>query len=158
MTTNNTELREKKIETLNELIGVTRDSADFYSDAAKAVDNPELRALFNHMADSKNGLVGAMSQEVRAEGATPAKEGTFRGTLRQLYGSLRARIGKDSTDYGFVRELEESEDRLMSAFHDVIKDNKAPAAVKSTLQNFLPKVQAHHDAMRDRKWAMQARQ
>jgi hypothetical protein len=136
MTTNNTELRKEKVETLNELIQATRDSADFYADAAKAVRNPELRSLFVDMARSKQGLVGSMSQDVRAEAAQPAK---------------------DHGDYAYVKELEKSEDRLMAAFHDVIKRDDAPKAVKASLLDYLPKVQQHHDAMRDRKWAMEAR-
>ena len=67
MTTNNAELRQEKVETLNELIQATRDSAEFYADAAKAVKNPQLRSLFDDMAESKQGLVGSMAREVRAE-------------------------------------------------------------------------------------------
>lgn len=157
MTTNNTELRKEKIETLNELIQATRDSADFYADAAGAVQNPELKSLFGEMAESKHGLVGSMSREVRAEAAEPAREGSLRGALHQLYSTVRAEMARDKGDYAYVRELEKSEDRLMSAFHDVIKRDDAPKAVKESLLGYLPKVQQHHDAMRDRKWAMQAR-
>lgn len=157
MTTNNTELRKEKVETLNELIQATRDSADFYADAAKAVRNPELRSLFVDMARSKQGLVGSMSQDVRAEAAQPATDGSLRGSLHQLFSTLRAEMAKDHGDYAYVKELEKSEDRLMAAFHDVIKRDDAPKAVKASLLDYLPKVQAHHDAMRDRKWAMEAR-
>jgi uncharacterized protein (TIGR02284 family) len=157
MTTNNSELRNEKIETLNELIQATRDSADFYADAAKSVTNPELRSLFGDMADSKQGLVGSMAREVRAEAAEPATSGTLRGSFHKFYSTLRAEMAQDHGDYAYVKELEKSEDRLMAAFHDVIKRDAAPKAVKESLLSYLPKVQQHHDAMRDRKWAMQAR-
>ncbi|HEU0153310.1 MAG TPA: PA2169 family four-helix-bundle protein [Arenimonas sp.] len=157
MTTNNTELRKEKIETLNELIQATRDSANFYADAADAVTNPGLSTLFGELAESKKGLVGSMSREVRAEAAEPAQSGTLRGSLHQLYSTLRAEMARDHGDYAYVKELEKSEDRLMAAFHDVIKRDDAPKAVKESLLSYLPKVQQHHDAMRDRKWAMEAR-
>lgn len=157
MTTNNTELRREKVETLNELIQATRDSAQFYSDASRAVDNPELRGLFRDIAESKQGLVGSLSREVRDEAGKPATEGSLRGSLHQLYSTLRAEMTRDHGDYAYVRELEKSEDRLMQAFHDVIKRDDAPKAVKESLLSYLPKVQQHHDAMRDRKWAMEAR-
>jgi uncharacterized protein (TIGR02284 family) len=150
----NTTIREQKIETLNELIAVTRDSAEFYSEAATKVDNPTLSALFNGMADSKNGLVGAMSRDVRTEGAQPADAGTFRGVLHQVYGDVRARLGNDA-DYAYVSELEETEDRLLGALKDVLKDDDAPAPVKQAVSSYLPKVKEHHDLMRDRKWSMQ---
>lgn len=157
MTTNNTELRKEKVETLNELIQATRDSAKFYADAAKAVHNPGLRTLFDQMAESKQGLVGSMFKEVRAEAAEPAADGSLRGKLHQVYSTLRAEMARDDGDYAYVKELEKSEDRLMSAFHDAIQRDDAPKAVKESLLSYLPKVQQHHDAMRDRKWAMEAR-
>ena len=78
MQTNN--IRDEKIETLNELIAVTRDSAEFYGDAATKADNPQWQSLFREMAASKGQLVGALSSEVGAEGATPDRDGTFRGS------------------------------------------------------------------------------
>lgn len=157
MTTNQNEIRIEKIGTLNDLIEATRDSANFYADAAKAVANPELRKLFDHMASSKNGLVGSMSKEIRAEGATPAKAGTVRGVLREIYDDALSSMGREKSDYSYVSELEKSEDRLMEAFHDVIKSDSAPKEVKETLRGYLPTVQDHHDTLRDRKWTMEAK-
>lgn len=147
-------IRDEKIETLNELIEVSRDSAEFYGEAAGKVDNPELRQLFNGMAESKQGLVGALSREVRAEGGKPASGGTFRGRLHEFYGDIRAKLG--DKDYAYVAELEESEDRMLDAMKDVIGDDGTPAPVKSAVATYLPKVKAQHDLMRDRKWSMKA--
>lgn len=156
MTTQQTQTRIEKAGTLNELIQATRDSAEFYFDAAKKVENPALRTLFGHMANSKNGLVGSMSKEVRMAGIEPAKSGTFRGALRELYDDVRSTIGVDQSDFAYVTQLEKSEDRLMEAFHDVIKSDSAPQAVKESLRSYLPTVKEHHDILRDRKWAMEA--
>jgi uncharacterized protein (TIGR02284 family) len=150
--------REQKIETLNELIELTRDGAEFYSDAAKSVDNPKLKLLFENMASSKQGLVGAMSREVRESGAEPADSGTLRGSMHQFYTDIRATLrGKDS-DYAYVSELEAAEDRIMAAFHSALKDSSMPEGTRETVMGYLPKVKAQHDAMRDRKWQMQSEQ
>ncbi len=158
MTTKQTEIRNEKVTALNDLIQATRDSAQFYSDAAKTVDNPTLRILFDHMADSKNGLVGSMSREVRMEGGEPAKSGTLSGALSELYAQVRAQISSDKRDFTYVSQLEKGEDRLMAAFHDVIKSDSAPKEVKDSLLSYLPTVKAHHDTLRDRKWKMEASQ
>ncbi|GAB3338963.1 PA2169 family four-helix-bundle protein [Marilutibacter aestuarii] len=154
MNTTSQHIRNEKIETLNELIEVSRDSAQFYADAASKVDNPQLKQLFTGMAESKNGLVGALARDVRAEGASPAKSGTFRGSLHEFYGDIRAKLG--DKDYAYVSELEESEDRMLDAMRDVIEDNGTPAQVKTAVSGYLPKVKAQHDLMRDRKWAMKS--
>ena len=124
------------------------------NDAAKAVPNPALKSLFGEMASSKQGLVGAMSKEVRSEGATPATTGTVRGTWDKLYGEVRTQFG--DANYGYVSQLEATEDRLMKAFHEVVADDSVPAAVKQTVSSYLPTIRSHHDMMRDRKWDMQA--
>jgi uncharacterized protein (TIGR02284 family) len=157
MTSGNANIRTEKINKINDLIRVTRDGAEFYSHAARAVENPQLKTIFNEMAESKNGLVGSMSRQIREEGAVPANTGTLTGSMRELYANLRAAVTADKSDYAYVSELESSEDRLMKAFHEVVESNSVPQAVKQTLQAYLPTVKAHHDAMRDRKWAMEAR-
>ncbi|MGV8923105.1 MAG: PA2169 family four-helix-bundle protein [Thermomonas sp.] len=152
--TNIESIKTQKIDTLNDLIEITRDSATFYNDAAKAVPNPALKSLFGEMASSKNGLVGAMSREVRTEGATPATHGTVRGAWDKLYGEVRSQFG--DANYGYVSQLESSEDRLMKAFNEVVADDNVPASVKQTVSSYLPAIRSHHDMMRDRKWNMQA--
>jgi len=156
MTSVNANIRTEKVDKLNDLIRVTRDGAEFYSHAANEVDNPQLKSIFSKMAESKNGLVGSMSRQIRDEGASPASSGTLTGPIRELYADLRAKL-TDKTDFAYVSELENSEDRLMKAFHEVIENDSVPPEVKQSVQAYLPTVKAHHDAMRDRKWAMEAR-
>ncbi len=152
--TNIETIRTEKIDTLNDLIEITRDSATFYGEAAKAVPNPALKSLFGEMASSKQGLVGAMSKEVRSEGAKPATTGTVRGAWDKLYGEVRTQFG--DANYAYVKELEATEDRLMKAFHEVVADDDVSASVKASVSSYLPTIRSHHDMMRDRKWAMQA--
>lgn len=153
-TTNTTDIRNEKIETLNELIAATRDSAEFYDDASTEATNPQLQSLFSGMAQSKNNLVDAMSREVKMDGAEPASDSTFLGTLHRLYGDVRGKMSGD--DYGYVAQLEASEDRLLHAFKEVLEDKDTAMPVKEAVRSYLPTVKAHHDKMRDRKWAMEA--
>lgn len=154
MTTQNTaqQTREQKSATINDLIAITRDSAEFYSDAAGKVDNPGLKTLFTDMAHSKNGLIGAMAKDVKNGGGTAADSGTLTGVVRQTYGKVRAAL--TGSDYAFVSELEDSEDRLLHAMNGVLHDDDTPAAVKSAVSSYLPKAKQQHDLMRDRKWDM----
>ena len=150
---NSNDIREQKIDTLNELISVTRDSAKFYDKAAEDVDNTHLKTLFGNMAQVKQGLVGALSREVEATGGEPDDSGTFGGSLHRLYGEVRGKLGGD--DYGYVSQLEASEDRMLEAYSDVLKDDDTPQKVKAVVSEYLPQVTRQHDMMRDRKWQMQ---
>lgn len=150
---NANDIREQKIDTLNELISVTRDSAQFYGTAAQDVDNTQLKTLFGNMAQVKQGLVGALSREVEATGATPEDSGTFSGSLHRMYGEVRGKLGNG--DYGYVSQLESSEDRMLEAYNNVLKDDDTPQQVKAVVSEYLPQVQRQHDLMRDRKWQME---
>jgi len=75
------------------------------------------------------------------------------GSMQQFYGKVRAAFG--DTNYGYVAELEESEDRLLGAFKDVLH-NDLPPAVRQEVTQLLPDVQECHNVMRARKHAMKA--
>lgn len=142
-----------KIEhTLNDLIEIARDGADFYTEAAGKVGNPELAALFTQMVGHKHEIVTGLSTDVAAAGGDPADHGTMVGSMQQAYGNVRAALG--DTGYGYVAQLEETEDRLLKAFKDTISDEDTPAAARATAQKYMARVQACHDTMRNRKIAM----
>lgn len=146
-------IRDDTIDTLNDLIEITRDNAKFYSDAANKVENPQLRTLFTRMADSKQNLVGKLSSDVRSEGVSPAQSGRMRGKLQEFYTDVRSHLG--DTDYSYVKGLEAAEDRLLKAFDNVIQDNNVSQPVRQAVNEYLPTIRQQHDTMRDRKWAMQ---
>ena len=113
---------QKKIQhSLNDLIEIARDGHDFYTEAAGKVKDAELSALFMRIAGVKQDIVPRLSTVVASAGGKPAEHGTMVGSMQQFYGKVRAAFG--DTNYGYVAELEESEDRLLGAFKDVLQDN-----------------------------------
>ena len=141
---------------LNDLIEIARDGGDFYTAAAGEVKNSELSTLFGQMATHKRDIVAGLSADVAASGGTPAEHGTMVGTMRQAYGKVRAALG--DTDYGYVAELEDTEDRLLAAFRETIGDNDTPVAAKAAAEKYMPRVVECHNIMRTRKLAMKAAQ
>ena len=144
----------KTAHNLNDLIEIARDGQEFYTEAAGKVEDAELAALFTRIAGVKNDIVRSLSATVVAAGGKPAEHGTFVGSMQQFYGKVRATLG--DKQYGYVAELEESEDRLLKAFKDVLTDNDVPAPVRTEVTRLLPEVQETHAVMRARKHAMKA--
>ena len=145
---------KKTQHSLNDLIEIARDGSDFYTEAAEKVKNPQLSSLFNQMASHKREIVQGLARDVAATGGKPAEHGTMVGSMHQMYGKVRAALGE--TDYAYVSELEESEDRLLGAFRETISDKDTPATAKAAAEQFLPRVVECHDIMRSHKAAMQA--
>jgi len=144
----------KTAHTLNDLIAIARDGQDFYTEAASKVDNTELAALFNRIAGVKQNIVRDLSAVVTSVGGEPATHGTVVGSMQEFYGKVRATLG--DKQYGYVAELEESEDRLLKAFTEAASDNDTPAAAREAALRLLPEVRECHSVMRDRKHAMKS--
>ena len=145
-------MSNKTANTLNDLISIARDGKDFYEEAAQKVDDAELKTLFARIATTKAQIVGDLSAAVQAAGGKPEDSGTLVGSMQQLYGKIRAAFG--DTEYGYVAELEESEDRLLEAFDEAARDADTPPAARDVIVRLLPEVRASHDVMRARKHAM----
>lgn len=144
---------QKKTEhSLNDLIEIARDGQAFFSEAASKVGNPELAALFTRIAGVKRDIVARLGAAVAAAGGRPAEHGTMVGAMRQFYGKVRAALG--DTQYAYVAELEESEDRLLDAFRDTLTDPDTPLTARAEVEALLPQVRECHDVMRSRKYAL----
>lgn len=137
---------------LNDLIEIARDGKDFYTEAAGNVKDAELSALFTRIAGVKADIVTRLSATVAATGGKPAEHGTMVGSMQQFYGKVRAALG--DTRYGYVAELEESEDRLLKAFNETIADSDTPATARAEVERLVPQVRECHNVMRDRKHAL----
>jgi uncharacterized protein (TIGR02284 family) len=145
-------IEKKTASTLNDLIEVARDGDSFYRDAAAKVKDSELSSLFTKIAATKAEIVAQLSHVVSAIGEKPSEHGTIVGSMQEFYGKIRATFG--DTEYGYVAELEESEDRLLKEFKNAANDHDISAAGREEALALLPKVQETHAVMRDRKHAM----
>ncbi|WP_058834365.1 PA2169 family four-helix-bundle protein [Luteimonas abyssi] len=144
--------QSKTTHTLNDLIAIARDGRDFYQEAAQKVDDAELKTLFVRIAGVKESIIADLGSAVQSVGGEPEDSGTLRGSMQEMYGKIRAALG--DKEYGYVAELEESEDRLLHAFEDAIKDEKTPPAARDVVTRLMPEVRSCHDVMRTRKLAM----
>jgi uncharacterized protein (TIGR02284 family) len=150
-------MRNQQVELLNDLVRATRDGAAFYSTAAKKVGDPALSVLFDHLADSKKGLVGAIPSEVLDCDGEATASGRSGALLRELYDESLEAISQDQGDFGYIGELEKSEGQLMEAFRDVIRSDSTPRQVKQSVAGYLTTLRKHHDSLRNCRWALLAR-
>lgn len=137
---------------INDLIEIARDGGKFYLDAFKDVKDAQLSALFLEIAATKEEIVTRLTHVVSVSGERPAEHGTIVGSMQEFYGKVRATLG--DTQYGYVAELEEAEDRLLKEFQDTVNYPELTVAAKQEVIALLPTVQETHAVMRDRKRAM----
>lgn len=140
--------------TLNELIQVTRDGQNFYTEAVTRVHSPLLKAVFHGIIDAKTQLIKALSEHVRVRGELPSPAGTLSGTFRKLYAEVTLRLA-ERNDATFVARLEESEDRLLDAF-EAAAAHTDDADLRGIILRYLPKVRLCHEQMRNLKLSLAA--
>jgi len=141
-------------DTVQDLVRIANDGAEFYRDAAEKTDNPQLRSVFSRMLNHKQTLAGSLRGKLAANNEDAPRDGTFAGSVRQTYTDVRAKLSSNE-DKIYVGQLEETEDRLLKHFEEALDEVKDPA-VKSLLQAHVPQVRACHDEMSNLKKSMNA--
>ncbi len=147
-------MSNSKVDILQELVHVARDSKSFYEDAAKEIKNPIVRQTFERMASAKGELINKLSSHINARGEVPETGGTFLGGLRQTYADMRAAISSND-DAVYTAQLEETEDRLLKYFDKALEKTDS-MEIRAILKEQLPKVRACHDEMKRLKTSLAA--
>lgn len=136
---------------LSDLLEISRDGVDFFEHASQAVDDKRLRALFAQLAKTKASLAENLSEEVttkpgrkaKAKASGPVAE--FQKTYASLSSSLR------KADVTQIDQLEQTEDRLHSRFHELVMDRDQTFLVRVLAKQYLAKVDPLHREIRARK-------
>lgn len=141
-------------DTVQDLVRIANDGAEFYGEAMDKTQNPQLRNVFSRMREHKQKVASALRAQLRIDQQEAPSEGTFAGTLRQTYADLRAKFSSNE-DKVYVSQLEETEDRLLKHFQEALTEVTDPS-VKALLQAHAPQVRACHDEMRALKQSFNA--
>jgi uncharacterized protein (TIGR02284 family) len=141
-------------DTVQDLVRIANDGAEFYGEAMDKTRNPQLRNVFSRMREHKQRLASALRGQLHFNHEEAPRDGTFSGTLRQTYTELRAKLSSNE-DKVYVSQLEETEDRLLKHWQDAMGEISDPS-VKTLLQAHAPQVRACHDEMRALKKSFNA--
>jgi uncharacterized protein (TIGR02284 family) len=144
----------KHADTVQDLVRIANDGAEFYRDALEQTSNPRLREVFSRMLNHKQSLAGSLRGSLQRNLEDAPKDGTFAGSLRKTYADLRAKLSSNE-DKVYVAQLEEAEDRLLKHFEEALTEVTEPS-VKTLLQSQAPQVRACHDEMSRLKKSLNA--
>ena len=147
-------MTDSNAKTLQELVQIARDSADFYESARDDVGSPALKDIFTRMAAAKRGLIETLGARIALAGEDIPDSGTMAGSMRKMWADLRASLG-GKNEAVYVAQLEEAEDRLLEHFNEALQSLE-DVRMRETVAAELPKVRACHDEMRALKRRMAA--
>jgi uncharacterized protein (TIGR02284 family) len=141
------------IRVLNDLITTTLDSADGYSEAAKAADNPAFKNLFSQWGQERREVVSELQQQVKMLGGNAEDDGSILASAHRVFLNIRDSLGKG--DKGVVAEVERGEDYIKTKFEDALDDEDLSEAVRPAINRAYESVIRGHDQARDLKQSYQ---
>jgi uncharacterized protein (TIGR02284 family) len=142
------------IKVLNSLIETVIDSADGYTEAAKAAENTRFTEIFRRRGAERQELTARLQGEVRALGGSPEDDGTLLAGAHRMFLNLRNSMSSDDTT--IVDQVEAGEDHIKHKFEDAQRDKGISAATMADIDEAYVTVKAGHDEIRDLKHSLHA--
>jgi uncharacterized protein (TIGR02284 family) len=143
---------EYDIKMLNSLIETVIDSADGYSEAAKASQSSRFTPIFFRRGAERQELTTKLQGEVRTLGGTPEEDGTMLAGAHRMFLNLRHSMSSD--DVTIVDQVEAGEDHIKHKFEDAIVDKDVSPPVKAVIEQAYEVVKDGHDEIRDLKHSL----
>ncbi len=133
------------ISTLRNLVEVLHDGKEFYKEALEKIDSPEFKPLFSRMVQSKAAIAGDLNAKIIEAGESSEKGGSIGGALLHGYDKLRTSLSR-SPGKEYVSQLEQFEDRIVSAFRDAA-ENSEDIDTRNLVARYVPDVLRDHKEM-----------
>lgn len=140
-------MASSSIDTLNDLIKVSRDGEKGYSTAAKDTENGMLRSLLDRGAMRCAQAALELQNLVRGLGGEPATGGSAAGALHRGWVEVRAKV-TGNTDLALLEECERGEDSAKKSYQKALENRDLPVDIRSVIERQYQGVQANHDEVR----------
>jgi uncharacterized protein (TIGR02284 family) len=137
---------ESAIATLNGLVETCKDGERGFGTAAAAVNDVNLKRLFDSYARQRGEFARELQREVRRLGGDPERAGHVAGALHRGWINFKAAVsGKD--DGAVLDECERGEDMAVRSYREAL-ERGLPADVRLTVERQFMQVKDAHDHVR----------
>jgi uncharacterized protein (TIGR02284 family) len=139
---------------LDDLIVTLIDSVKGFEHSAGKAEAARYKDFFLEMARDRRMAVTVLQAASRAEGGTPADEGSVAGTLHRRIEDLRVALG--GGDAAVIKEVERGEDYLKEEFERVLNDERMSPAAMGAVREAYESVRRGHDRASAMKHELEA--
>lgn len=144
-------LRDESEIALDDVIVRLNDAWEDYAAAAETIEDPDLRAIFAHLAQERRMMVERLGGQLLRHGEWPRDRDTNAGTMHRLMARLKAALVMDRR-IAMIDECERADTALCQTIIDALN-----APLGEDTQRMLLEYQAEVTAARGRLEAMKAR-
>jgi uncharacterized protein (TIGR02284 family) len=140
--------QKETISTINDLIETLRDGQEGFRQAAEAVEDPELKSLFNECSLQRARFVGELQSEAVTLGESePENRGSTAGALHRSWINLKDAIAKRN-DHAILEECERGEDSAVHEYQEALDDQDITGPVRQIVSRQYEKVKSVHDRIK----------
>jgi uncharacterized protein (TIGR02284 family) len=136
------------IGTVNDLIETLRDGQEGFRQAAEAVEDPELKSLFNEFSLQRARFVGELQGEAGALGESkPENTSSIAGALHRSWINLKGAIAKRD-NHAILEECERGEDSAVHEYEEALEDEDLTGPVREIISRQYANVKSVHDRIK----------
>jgi uncharacterized protein (TIGR02284 family) len=133
--------------TLNQLIQTCKDGESGFQSAAQAVEDPNLRRLFESYAQQRAEFTAELEVEVRRLSEDPVQSGHATAALHRSWMDIKAGItGRD--EGAIISECERGEDVAVEEYQKALESSALPDDLRVIIERQFLQVKQAHDQIR----------
>jgi len=139
---------KETISTINDLIETLKDGQEGFRQAAEAVEDPELKSLFNEFSLQRSRFAGELqSQAVSLGQSKPEDSGSAAGAMHRTWINLKSAIAQRD-DGAILAECERGEDSAVKEYLEAMEEENLAAPVREIISRQYAEVQSAHDRIK----------
>ena len=139
---------KETISTINDLIETLKDGQEGFRQAAEAVEDPELKSLFNEFSLQRSRFAGELqSQAVSLGESKPEDSGSAAGAMHRTWINLKSAIAQRD-DRAILAECERGEDSAVKEYLEAMGEENLAGPVREIISRQYAEVQNAHDRIK----------
>jgi uncharacterized protein (TIGR02284 family) len=136
----NQDIKQMKIDALNDLIQACKAGEFGFSLAAEEVEKHEYRSLFQDWAVTKLEFASALQEQVQKMGGAPVDHSTLQAAVHRTWMNLRHLL-KRHDDNVVLNECRRGEESALKAYQDVFEQKLLPEIDPILKEQFLRSIE-----------------
>jgi len=140
--------QKETISTINDLIETLKDGQEGFRQAAEAVEDPELKSLFNEYSLQRARFAGELQSDAIGLGeSNPEKRSSAAGAMHRAWIDLKSAITKHD-DHAILAECERGEDSAIKEYQTAMEEEELAAPVREVISRQYAEVKRAHDRIK----------
>ncbi|PYI87741.1 MAG: aldehyde dehydrogenase [Verrucomicrobia bacterium] len=134
--------------TINGLIETLKDGQRGFKEAAEAVEDLQLKTLFNEYSLQRSRFAGELQSEaIRLGESKPEDSGSVSGAMHRAWIDLKSAV-TSGDDHAILAECERGEDSAMKEYRDAMEKEELSSPIRQIVSRQFTEVQNAHDRIK----------